>query len=77
MKGNEPRMFKPKLDFSGTGMPKTDYINRVQKQALIASSHGDTFGTGGETFLRFNFATQRADLKKAMKRLEVAFNDLQ
>ncbi|MDB4079517.1 PatB family C-S lyase [Amylibacter sp.] len=65
------------VDFSGTGMPKTDYINRVQKQALIASSHGDTFGTGGETFLRFNFATQRADLKKAMKRLEVAFNDLQ
>ena len=47
------------IDFSGTGMCKADYIDRVQKQAQIASSHGDTFGTGGETFLRFNFATQR------------------
>ena len=43
------------IDFSGTGMCKADYIDRVQKQAQIASSHGDTFGTGGETFLRFNF----------------------
>ena len=58
-------------------MCKADYIDRVQKQAQIASSHGDTFGTGGETFLRFNFATQREVLSKAMERLQKAFNDLQ
>ena len=65
------------IDFSGTGMCKADYIDRVQKQAQIASSHGDTFGTGGETFLRFNFATQREVLSKAMERLQKAFHDLQ
>ena len=65
------------VDFSDTGMSKSEYIDRVQKKAHIAASHGETFGAGGETFLRFNFATQRTELIKAMARLENAFSDLQ
>tara|TARA_R110002096_G_scaffold14582_2_gene50595 strand:- start:13550 stop:14737 length:1188 start_codon:yes stop_codon:yes gene_type:complete len=65
------------VDFAGTGMSKSEYIDRVQNKALIAASHGETFGSGGETFLRFNFATQRAQLIGAMERLEHAFSDLQ
>ena len=65
------------VDFSDTGMSKIDFTDRVQKQAQIAASHGDTFGSGGKTFLRFNFATQRHELNKAMERLENAFSDLQ
>jgi cystathionine beta-lyase len=65
------------VNFEDTGLPKADYLNRVQKQALIAANHGETFGAGGETYLRFNFATQRAQLIGAMERLEAAFSDLQ
>lgn len=65
------------VDFSNTGMDPADYIDRVQNKAKIAANYGDTFGTGGETFLRFNFATQRAILIDAMERLENAFSDLQ
>ena len=65
------------VDFADTGMSKSEYTDRVQKQAHIAASHGETFGAGGETFLRFNFATQRKLLIGAMERLEAAFSDLQ
>jgi cystathionine beta-lyase len=65
------------VNFEDTGLPKSDYLERIQKQAMIAANHGETFGTGGETFLRFNFATQRAQLIGAMERLEQAFADLQ
>ena len=65
------------VDFSDTGMSKQEYTDRVQKRAHIAANHGETFGTGGESFLRFNFATQRAQLVQAMERLKQAFADLQ
>jgi len=65
------------VNFEDTGLPKQDYLDRVQKQAMIAANHGETFGSGGETYLRFNFATQRAQLIAAMERLEHAFGDLQ
>jgi cystathionine beta-lyase len=65
------------VDFADTGMTKSEYTDRVQKKALIAASYGESFGSGGETFLRFNFATQRAVLTQAMERLENAFADLQ
>ena len=65
------------VNFADTGLPKPDYLDRVQNQAMIAANHGETFGKGGETFLRFNFATQRDQLVGAMERLESAFSDLQ
>jgi cystathionine beta-lyase len=65
------------VDFSGTGMSQSEYRNRIQKNAHIAANYGETFGKGGETFMRFNFATQRTHLIAAMERLEQAFADLQ
>ena len=65
------------VDFSGTGMSMADFTNRVQNDAKIAVNHGPTFGKGGEDFLRFNFATQRANVIKAVERLQAAFGDLQ
>ncbi|MBI1492894.1 MalY/PatB family protein [Halocynthiibacter styelae] len=64
-------------DFSGTGMEPAEYIERVQKDARIAANHGITFGKGGEQYLRFNFATPRANIIEAVKRLKDAFSDLQ
>ena len=65
------------VDFAGTGMTKAEYCDRVIKQARVAPNHGETFGKGGETFLRFNLGTQRANVIEAVERLQKAFADLQ
>lgn len=65
------------VDFEDTGMPKSEFIDRVQKNARIAPNHGETFGTGGEMFLRLNIATPRSLVEQACERLTEAFSDLQ
>ncbi|MFZ7092370.1 MalY/PatB family protein [Primorskyibacter sp. 2E233] len=65
------------VDFAGTGMTREEFTGRVEQDAHIAANHGPTFGTGGETFLRFNFATPRARVIEAGERLQRAFADLQ
>ncbi len=65
------------VDFSGTGMDREEFTRRVEQGARIAANHGPTFGTGGESFMRFNFATPRARVQKAVDRLAEAFGDLQ
>ena len=65
------------VDFAGTGMAQAEILDRVQRQARIAPNHGETFGAGGETFLRLNFAAPRAQVAEAVARLQTAFADLQ
>tara|TARA_B110000902_G_C14199551_1_gene547210 strand:- start:316 stop:1371 length:1056 start_codon:yes stop_codon:yes gene_type:complete len=65
------------VDFDGTGMSREDFTQRVEKDAQIAVNHGPTFGTGGDSFLRFNIATPRARVQEAVDRLAKAFGDLQ
>ena len=65
------------VDFSGTGMTPAEFIERVEKVAKIATNHGASFGTGGETYLRFNIACPRAQVVEAVDRLQKAFSDLQ
>ena len=65
------------VDFSGTGMAFEEISRRVRKDARIAPSPGPEFGPGGETFLRFNLATQTYRVEEATMRLQEAFSDLQ
>ena len=65
------------VDFAGTGMPRQEFTDRVQQTAKIAVNQGPSFGSGGESFLRFNIATRRALVVEAVTRLEAAFADLQ
>jgi cysteine-S-conjugate beta-lyase len=65
------------VDFSGTGMPAADFIDRVQTVAKIATNHGASFGTGGESYLRFNLACPRSQVVEAVDRMQRAFADLQ
>lgn len=65
------------VDFSGTEMSRDEFTKRVEVDAKIAANHGPTFGKGGETFLRFNFATPRSVVQDAVERLTKAFSDLQ
>ncbi|WP_312528646.1 PatB family C-S lyase [Paracoccus sp. (in: a-proteobacteria)] len=65
------------VDFSGTGMEPSEFARRVAAEAGIAANHGGSFGLGGETFMRFNLATTRANVEAAVTRLKKAFGDLQ
>jgi len=65
------------VDFSGTGMSPAEITARVERDARIAANHGPSFGTGGESWLRFNLATPRARVVEAGARLTRAFADLQ
>ena len=65
------------VDFSGTGMTPAEFTARIETQARIAANHGPSFGLGGDSFLRFNLATQRYIVAEAAARLRQAFADLQ
>jgi len=65
------------VDFAGTGMSAAEFTKRVEGTAKIAANHGPTFGVGGDTFLRFNLGTTRAQVEDAVARLQSAFSDLQ
>ena len=65
------------VDFSGTGMTPDEFTTRVEQVAKIAVNHGDTFGPGGEKFVRFNLGTQRSRINDACNRMRAAFGDLQ
>lgn len=65
------------VDFAGTGMTAEEFTARVEKDAMIAANHGPAFGSGGESFLRFNLATPRSNVQQAVERLTRAFSDLQ
>lgn len=64
------------VDFSGTGLAAADVAARVAERARIYASPGPQFGPGGDTWLRFNFATPRPILNEALARLDDAFQDL-
>jgi cysteine-S-conjugate beta-lyase len=64
------------VDFAGTGLPPEEVAARVKGRARIFASPGPQFGPGGETWLRFNFATPRSILEEALGRLEEAFAGL-
>jgi len=64
-------------DFANTGMDASEIRRRVEEDARIAANHGETFGKGGESFLRFNVATPRSRVVEAVTRLKAAFGDLQ
>ncbi len=65
------------VDFTATGMGVEEVTARVQAGARIAANHGETFGRGGQGWMRFNLATPRARVEAAVERLAAAFADLQ
>lgn len=65
------------VDFSGTGMSEAEIKKRIVSTARVAAYTGSVFGPGGENYVRFNIATQRARLEEAASRIRDAFSDLQ
>lgn len=62
------------LDFSGLDLDMETVTRRVFEDARIAVNKGPTFGLGGESFLRFNFACRREVLNEGLERLVSAFS---
>jgi cysteine-S-conjugate beta-lyase len=65
------------VDFRGTGMDQAEIVRRFEQDARVTANHGPTFGTGGEGWMRLNFAAPRAQLALAVERVQQAFADLQ
>lgn len=65
------------VDFTDTGMEPSEVARRIAIDAGIAANHGASFGQGGEQFMRFNLATPRDRVTKAVQRMQMAFADLQ
>lgn len=65
------------VDFAGTGMTLDEIKDRVYGTAKIAANEGPAFGTGGESFIRFNIGMPRAKIEEAVERMANAFADLQ
>ena len=65
------------VDFAGTGMSAEEIRSRIEKGARIAVNYGESFGKGGESFMRFNIATPRPRIVEAVARMKEAFKDLQ
>jgi cysteine-S-conjugate beta-lyase len=63
------------VNFANTGLSPQDVESRVKHRARIFASPGPQFGPGGDTWLRFNFATPRPILMQALTRLDEAFQD--
>lgn len=61
------------VNFKNTGLNPQQVIDQVQKQAGIAASYGSTFGSGGESYLRFNLATPCSRIEQALERLQASF----
>lgn len=64
------------VDFSGTGLERADFMERIGERARIGVSPGPQFGPGGENHVRFNLATPRYWVDEALSRLADAFSDL-
>ncbi|UZP66529.1 pyridoxal phosphate-dependent aminotransferase [Desulfovibrio mangrovi] len=60
------------LDFSGycaeTGRDMQEVVRRIQQEARLALNHGHTFGPGGESCMRLNFACAKSQLSEALQR---------
>ena len=59
------------MDFRGLGLEEEELYHRVIEEAGIVGDLGRWFGPGGEGFMRFNFATPRANIDEFLIRLQV------
>jgi cystathionine beta-lyase len=64
------------IDFRGTKLRENPF-SFFLKQAGVALNDGMTFGAGGEGFVRLNFACPKSVLEEALKRMKMAFDQIE
>ena len=63
------------IDMRALGMDHKELSAFMNEKALIADNDGEMFGKAGDGFRRWNLAIPRAELEKALLRLEKAINE--
>jgi len=64
------------IDFRKTGMSSEEIYSFVLEKTKIAADLGKWFGSGGDGFVRFNFACPKTMVEEAMNRLKNNFANL-
>ena len=64
------------IDCRGLGMSAKELENFLINKACLGLSQGYEFGESGEGFVRMNIGCSLRVLKKALKHLELAVNEL-
>lgn len=59
------------------GLPDTELVEYLLKEAKVATLHGSAFGYGGEGYLRFSYATSMENIREGLKRIKEAIEKLQ
>ncbi len=62
------------INFEKTNLSPPEFFRLLFKEAKIAANVGSTFGSGGEMFVRINFACRRAIVEDAIERLQKTFS---
>ena len=73
--GNGSRWFSPEMPGEFAAMMAKSMDAFFLEHAQIALNNGASFGPGGEGFARLNFATPRATLESALKRMQAAIEE--
>ena len=60
-------------NITGFGMSSRKAAEYILEKTHVVTSPGDTFGPGGEGFIRISFASSYENIVEALKRLEAAF----
>tara|TARA_B100000073_G_scaffold272098_1_gene231821 strand:- start:1471 stop:2139 length:669 start_codon:yes stop_codon:yes gene_type:complete len=62
------------INFEKTGLSPTEFYRLLFKEAKIAANIGSSFGSGGEMYVRINFACRKAIVEDAIERLQNTFS---
>ena len=60
-------------NITGTGLSSTEASGRLLEEAGVATLAGNSFGQGGEGFIRLSYATSLENLQKAVDRMKRFF----
>ena len=52
-----------------TGMPSSEFADRLLDEAGVATLDGGSFGPGGEGYIRISYASSMANLEEACRRI--------
>jgi len=61
---------------AATGLPSTEVAERLLVEAGVATLAGNSFGPGGDGYLRLSYANSLANLEKAVERMRLFFERL-
>ena len=60
----------PSRSVSGTGLDDEQFAHRLLQEEHVAVVPGNSFGAGGEGFVRCSYATAYDKIEEALRRIE-------